>query len=111
MIDKMNGTKTSDPTSSVESRNTIVKKLLEESSGIYYHLLDSTIQELDPSVFSQSKQGSFLASALTYGFAKTNQKLFLSGKRANLQLSNHKPIFYFVFTAAEKNLNQQLPSW
>lgn len=111
MIDKMNENKTSDPTSSVEGDNTIVKKLLEEGSGIYYQLPDSTIQELDPSVFSQSKQGSFLATALTYGFAKTKQKLSLSGKRANLQLSNHKPIFYFVFTAAEKNLNQQLPSW
>lgn len=111
MVDKMNEAKNSVLTPAVESNNAIVNKLLKEGSGIYTQLADSNIQELDPSVFSQSKQGSFLATALTYGLAKTKQKMSLSGKSANLQLSNRKPVFYFVFNAAEKNLNQQMPSW
>ncbi|MDB5198051.1 MAG: hypothetical protein JWO92_14 [Chitinophagaceae bacterium] len=111
MIDKMNENKPSATNTLVENDNSIVQKLLKEGSGIYTQLIDSNIQELDPSVFSQSKQGSFLANALTYGFAKTKQKMSVSGKSANLQLSNRKPVFYFVFTAAEKNLNQQMPSW
>ena len=105
------GLKPSTTNTIVDNNNPIIHKLLKEGSGIYTQLADSNIQELDPSVFSQSKQGSFLATALTYGLAKTKQKMSVSGKAANLQLSNRKPVFYFVFTAAEKNLNQQMPSW
>lgn len=111
MIDKMNETKSSTTNTLVENNDPLIHKLLKEGSGIYYQLPDKTFQELDPSVFSQSKQGSFLATALTYGLAKTKQKMSVSGKAANLQISNRKPTFYFVFTAAEKNLNQQMPSW
>lgn len=111
MVDKMSENKTIVSNVSAETNSPIINRLLKEGSGIYIQLPDNSIQELDPSVFSQSKTGSFLASTLTYGLAKTKQKMSLSGKNANLQLENHKPIFYFVFNASEKNLNQQMPSW
>ncbi|MES3017440.1 MAG: hypothetical protein V4721_06665 [Bacteroidota bacterium] len=111
MIDKMKASHGSTGDANAGSGVTIVDMLLTEGSGIYYELPDSTIQELDPSIFSQSKQGSFLGAALTYGLAKSKQKMSVSGKSANLQLSQQSPTFYFVFNAAEKNLNQQNPSW
>ena len=53
--------------------------------------------EMDASVFSNSKTGSGILTAVTYGIAKTKQKAILSGAQANLQLSAKKPVFYFVF--------------
>ncbi len=110
MIDRMNGTKQNENTQATEESN-LIMRLTKEGSGIYYLLPDSTMQELDPSVFSQSKQGSFLGSALTYGLAKSKEKMSLSGSSANLQIKDVKPHFYFVFTSTDKNLNQQMPSW
>jgi hypothetical protein len=76
------------------------------SSGIYYQDTSSRLIELEPAVFSQSKQGSGLLTSISYGLAKTKMKSSLSGSKANLQVSSARPTFYFVFEKDDKgNLN------
>lgn len=72
--------------------------LTKAESGIYC-IDDKTGEpiEMDASVFSNSKTGSGLLTMVTYGIAKTKQKAILSGARANLQMTNKAPVFYFVF--------------
>jgi hypothetical protein len=78
------------------SKNEVL--LTKAESGIY--CIDEKTGEpveLDASVFSNSKTGSGILTAVTYGIAKTKQKAILSGAQANLQLSVSSPVFYFVF--------------
>jgi len=72
--------------------------LSKAEPGIYY--IDENTgqpQEIDPSVFSASKSGSGIFTAMTYGIAKTKQKAILNGSHSNFQLNNKTPVFYFVF--------------
>ncbi|HYM95075.1 MAG TPA: hypothetical protein VET23_13100, partial [Chitinophagaceae bacterium] len=76
-------------------------------SGIYYCKgQPCELVELEPSVYSQAKSGSGILTALTYGIAKTKQKATLSGAKANLQIEDSLPYFYFYFDRAQGgNLN------
>lgn len=76
-------------------------------SGLYYYKMKEEKVEmiyLEPTVCAQSKMGSGITTALTYGIAKTKMKSNLSGGRARLQLDESKPVFYFYFDK-DKNSN------
>ena len=107
MIEKMNAAKVPSVDTSITP---LVAKLLKEGSGVYYQTEDSSLLQLEPSVFSQSKQGSGIGSMLTYGLAKTKQKMSVSGSAASLQIQQKKPVLYFVFTTSQ-SINQQTSDW
>lgn len=87
----------------------IIQKL---GTGIFCNDNDSVhLKELEASVFSQSKTGSGILTAVTYGLAKTKSKMSVSGEHANLQLTSKRPVFYFSFTSEKKNFNDQMPVW
>lgn len=68
-------------------------------SGIYYMTKGSReLVELEPSVFSQAKIESGM---LGMGFGKTKQRASLSGEKANLQVIDSLPEFYFYFDKAQ----------
>lgn len=72
--------------------------------GIYYCKgKDCELTELEASVYSQAKMGSGLLTALTYGIAKTEMKATLSGDKANLQIDETSPVFYFYFDKSVSN--------
>lgn len=92
MINKDTETRNAKPASLHSVGNTDIK------SGIYYCDGDPCkFKELEPSVYSSANSGSGLLTALTYGVAKTNTKAMLSGKAANLQITDTLPSFYFYF--------------
>ena len=95
-----------------DSSSKIVGLLAKSGNGIYYYKPDvNEVQELEPTVYSQAKQGSGLLTSLTYGIAKTKSKLSVSGASANIQLSDKRPRFYFYFDVEKKSLGTQSPSW
>lgn len=72
--------------------------------GIYYCKgKNCDLIELEASVYSQAKAGSGILTSLTYGFAKTKQKATLSGDKANLQIDEPNPSFYFYFDKSNSN--------
>lgn len=66
--------------------------------GIYYYD-DSTgqLMQMDGSVFSQTKVGSGILTAISYGVAKTKAKAVLSSAQANFRINSKTPAFYFIF--------------
>lgn len=86
-------------------------QLADLSSGIYYQDTSGKLNELEPAVFSQSKQGSGLFTSLSYGLAKTKMKSSLSGPKANLQINSTRPTFYFVFEKDSKGNLNTAPTW
>ncbi len=69
-------------------------------SGIYYYKpVNGKFEMLfmEPTVCSQTKMGGALATALTYGIAKTKMKAVLNGEMAQFQLNDSMPVFYFYF--------------
>ncbi len=84
-------------------------KIVEEPNkgvepGVYYCKgMPCNLIELEASVYSQSKTGSGIATALSYGIAKTKAKATLSGASANLILEELKPTFYFYFVRNSGN--------
>lgn len=123
MIEKMNGT-TSKTTTKTSAAKTIsepavttnsapvVNALKREGSGIYQRS-GSGISELEPTVYSQAKQSGNFVRGISGGFAKSTTKMSVSGARANLQVTEKKPVFYFVFniTSEDKGINSQTPLW
>ena len=99
MLGKGSGEATPAPTQNIAAVQTKgSKKFTDLAPGIYYQKDSlSPIIELEPNVFSQSKQGSGILTAISYGIAKTKQKSTLSGDKANLQIPVAKPFFYFIF--------------
>lgn len=76
-------------------------------SGIYYYnpiINKPEMILLEPSVSAQTKTGSGIGSALTYGAASTKTKAKLDGAMAHLQLDEPSPVFYFYFDKGS-NLN------
>lgn len=74
------------------------------SAGIYYCKgKPCDLLELEASVYSQAKMGSGILTSLTYGIAKTKMKATLSGDKANLQIEETKPTFYFYFDKSNSN--------
>ncbi len=66
--------------------------------GIYYYdETTSQLNQMDGSVFSQTKVGSGIITAITYGVAKTKAKAVLSGSQANFSIHTKTPSFYFIF--------------
>jgi hypothetical protein len=74
------------------------------SPGIYFCKgKPCSYTELEASVYSQAKMGSGILTAITYGAAKTKMKATLSGTKANLQIEESKPLFYFYFDKSNAN--------
>lgn len=74
------------------------------SPGIYYcKSKPCELMELEASVYSQAKMGSGILTSLTYGIAKTKMKATLSGDKANLQVEETSPTFYFYFDKSNSN--------
>ena len=93
------------------TNNTVITRLREEGSGIYYKS-DPGITEIDPTVYSQTKNSGNFVRSISGGFAKSTIKLSLSGSSANAQLNSKKPVFYFVFNKTkEDGINSQAPLW
>lgn len=91
--------------------NAVVSKLKQEGSGIYYQT-ESGFTELDPTVYSQTKNSGAFVRNISGGFAKSTTKVSLSGGSANAQLNSGKPVFYFVFNSAkDAGINSQAPIW
>ncbi len=83
-------------------------------SGIYYMKKTGESQEivpLEPTVYSQSKSGGSLASALSYGIAKVKVGVTLDGPTSRLQLADQKPEFYFYFDITKNSLSQTSNWW
>ena len=123
MIEKMNGTatqttskssttKTISATPAVQNDMPVVTMLKKEGSGIYQKS-GSGISELEPTVYSQSKNSGYFVRSISGGFAKSTTKMSVSGAKANLQVTDKKPVFYFVFniTSEDKGINSQTPLW
>lgn len=77
-------------------------------SGIYYLRTttdgNTEMIQLEPTVCTQTKMGSGLASAMTYGAASTKMKAKIDGEMSRLQFEDQKPVFYFYFDKGA-NLN------
>ena len=86
----------------------------QHKAGIYYcnkndgHIV---LTEMDPSMYSQSKSGGGLASAMTYGLAKVKVSVTLDGKEGRLQLNDQKPEFYFYFDDPNSEISQNSDWW
>lgn len=81
-------------------------------SGLYYlKVVDGKTEmiSLEPNVCAQTKMGSGIGTALTYGIAKTKTKAKLDGGMSRLQLEETNPVFYFYFDKGQ-NLNTS-SSW
>lgn len=74
--------------------------LTPHEPGIYY-LNEETqppaMVQIEPTVYTASRSGGFLKSALTYGIAKVKTKAVLSGPAAKTQIQTRRPTFYFYF--------------
>lgn len=105
MIDK--GSKKENTNTAIsEGASKIVEDLRKQGTGIYY-LNNGVLQEVEPTVCSQSKVGSSLLTSMTYGLTKVKTKSSVSGSKSNLQLNDKQPFFYFYFNSDQKSLNQQ----
>lgn len=83
-------------------------------AGIYYFTKNGDKQELIPlesTVYSQSKSGGAMASALTYGMAKVKQLVTIDGSNSRVQLNEQQPEFYFYFDASKKPVDQVSLWW
>lgn len=97
MLSKSNTTTASSQTGAVENETNV-------TPGIYYCKgQPCKLTELEASVYSQGKMGSGILTAMTYGVAKTKMKATLSGDKANLQVAERKPTFYFYFDKSSSN--------
>ncbi|HEX3384442.1 MAG TPA: hypothetical protein VHS53_04605, partial [Mucilaginibacter sp.] len=80
--------------------------------GVYYYDESSGKQvQLDGSVFSQTKSGSGILTAISYGAAKTKQKAVLSGAQSNFKINSTKPVFYFIFPHNTNGNNVNMLGW
>jgi len=90
-----------------EEVNRVLPNLYE--SGIFiYDSKEQLYQKLDATVITANKAGGFgqaLAAGLTYGLANSKMEASIYGKKANLQLENVNPVFYFYFDYQKSSLN------
>jgi hypothetical protein len=78
-------------------------------AGIYFYSANAAghkMTELEPSVYSQSKTGGMMASAMTYGIAKAKSKAVLRGAHANARVSDPNAVFYFYFEQQAAGLSE-----
>lgn len=81
--------------------------MTNHESGIYYSKIKDDKPELlyiDPTVCTQSKIGSALGSALTYGIASVKTKGSIDGSTSRFQIEENQPSFYFYFQKTESDL-------
>ena len=82
--------------------------LAPRDAGIYLNVKTerrTQLVALEPTVFSQSKSGGWLGSALTYGIKKRNWKAVVRSARANQRTYNGLPTFYFYFEQKSSGLS------
>ena len=83
-------------------------------AGIYYFKRTGDKTELVPlesTVYSQSKSGGGMASALTYGMAKVKELVSIDGGGSRMQLGEQQPEFYFYFDVSKKSVDQASLWW
>jgi len=103
-------TKTSTPTTNPGG----IAKPIHLSSGIYY--FDSTVSEyipFDPSILTNQKSGGLgetLKRSVT-GLFNSKLRASLSGKHANKQFNNNKPVFLFVFDTTSSGFSNSSTYW
>ncbi len=78
-----------------------------QENGIYYEVFTPKLMysQLEPSTTNQTKSGSFgqvLAQSQTAGISKVSQKVGLSNTTANMIIKDNRPVFYFVFSGADR---------
>jgi len=76
--------------------------------GIYLYSTKSSGKKmtlLEPTVYTQSKSGGMLASAMTYGIAKMKWKAVVRGGKANVRTSDASGVFYFYFEETRASLS------
>jgi hypothetical protein len=81
---------------------------LPTTSGIFFSK-DENLTQLDPTIYTQSKETGAWKTAITYGIAKTRLKSVLAGAHARLQIDDERPVFYFDFEVASAGLSYS--SW
>jgi len=74
----------------------LIAKIKEMGPGIYYQLPDGSLGSLETTVFSGFKQKGLAAVAVS-GIFNSKYVGTLNTDKANTQISNQKPIFYFYF--------------
>ncbi len=111
IVSKTSHAPQSDATTSAVPANGIVGQLKSQGTGIYILKETQQLDELEPTVYSASKRGSGILTSMTDGLAKTKNKMAVSGAKANLQLTNRRPVFYFYFQEGGSTLNDQSPKW
>jgi hypothetical protein len=111
MLNKASHTSFHQGSANTEGGTDIVGQLKSQGTGLYVVKDGSTIEELEPTVYSANKRGSGLLTSITDGLAKTKNKMAVNGSKANLQLTNRRPVFYFYFYDEGGNLNEQSPKW
>jgi hypothetical protein len=79
--------------------------------GIYYEEFRPrpSYEQLEPTTTNNTKSGSFgesVASSYTGGITGTTQRVGLANKTANMVVEDNRPVFFFVFSGARKDLNQ-----
>ncbi len=83
-------------------------------AGIYWlskEARDKGLVQLEPTVYSGGKTGGVLASAMTYGLAKTKWKAVVRSKQANQRIAEEKPEFWFYFESATHGLGHGGAYW
>ncbi len=78
-------------------------------SGIYVYRVDreeAALEKIEPSMYTQTKSGGFMKSALTYGAVKAKMKAVLAGTGARVVVGS-KPTFYFYFEETQTGLSSQ----
>ena len=81
---------------------------LYESGIFIYDPVDKIYNKLDATVITGNKSGGFgqmLAMGLTYGLANSKTQASLYGAKANLQIKNNNPVFYFFFDYQKSSIN------
>ncbi len=79
------------------------------ASGIYWkptQAADKRMVRLEPSSYSGTKLGGFIASGMTYGIHKAKSKAVLPGPHAALRISEPTPEFWFYFDEKSQGLSQ-----
>jgi hypothetical protein len=114
VINEMMGTKETNPVakSSINQKENGKVNLnnFKEAGIYYYNTASSEYQLLDPVIFAQKQTSGGIISTISYGFAKAKGKGNLAGSKANFQINNPSPEFYFYFSRqnGDKSIEKDL---
>ncbi|MHC1690507.1 MAG: hypothetical protein AB9833_06720 [Bacteroidales bacterium] len=82
--------------------------------GVYYHkknVSGNQLIKMDPSIYSQNKTKGGALMSLTYGIAKAKTVVALNGQKAQLQITDSLPEFYFYFDTSGAEIKNGSNWW